>query len=299
MGGSALARSAPARSLDHPTSAEPIRWWARCLLRRQREATRVTKRSGDTVGKRRRRIETAEFRANDSVLHAEKRRSGAHVRRAACVGLLVHPGSQVGLLARVLERAGTWTCELADSSSPPGEPPDWDALLVDASVTTAPARVAEHFGTSAAVVAVIREPADLLTLWHEIEGTDAFVYQTADAAELLLRVWQAIGAHERQHVIRAGRVHVDLLRHAVSVGDFSAELTSGEALVLGCLARTSGRWWNSVDLVGELGTAHQTSDSIWQYVHHLRTKLGPWQAVIESSRSCGYRLNPCAKPSGE
>jgi DNA-binding response OmpR family regulator len=170
-------------------------------------------------------------------------------------------------------------------------------VLVDASRAAAPERVAEHFGTSAPVIAVVKQSTDLLTWWRELEDADAFVYETVDPAELIVRIAKTMNAHERGHVIRAGRVRVDLLRHTVSVAGFSTELTSGEALVLGVLAHASGRWWHAVDLIDELGSVHQTSDTVWQHVHRLRVKLGPWQAVLETSRARGYRLNPCAAPA--
>lgn len=160
-----------------------------------------------------------------------------------------------------------------------------------------PSSVADHFGTSAAIVAVASKATDLLARWCEFEGADGLVYEAVDPAELLIRVGSAIQSRERGHVIRAGRVRVDLLRHFARIGDFSAELTSGEALILGCLASTSGAWWQATGLVDQLRAVHQTSDSIWQFVHRLRAKLGAWRTVIETSRTRGYRLNPCAKPA--
>jgi len=212
-----------------------------------------------------------------------------------CIAILCDPDSEVALLARLFEREGLWKCELVTASlDVPPEPPSWDALLADLSTGVSPREAAARLGTSAPALAVVGSDTERSRYRRELELADGYVMKTLDPLELLIRVRAAVGAHRRRHLFRAGLVELDVLRRRVRVAeDPWIELTSREAHVLGCLAEKAGRWWSSSELLGELGAVHQTNDPVRQYILRLRSKLGRHCVVIQSSRTLGYRMNPC------
>jgi DNA-binding winged helix-turn-helix (wHTH) protein len=216
-----------------------------------------------------------------------------HGEKALRIGLLCDP--ECPLPSQALERAGTWTCDVVRMGAEPlSEPPDWDALLMDASTGLSPRQAAAHFGISAPVIAVVRSSADALDRSTEHDGAHALLEVSASSAQVLLTVRIAVNAHREAHRVSAGQVLVDLLQNTLHVGKLSVSLTAGEASVVGCLARTAGRWWSSKELLRELGTVHETSSPVWQHVGRVRTKLGKLETIIESNQALGYRLNPCA-----
>jgi DNA-binding response OmpR family regulator len=218
--------------------------------------------------------------------------------RPLTVGLLGSAETELGLLARVLDRAGQWRCAIAGAvAAAPREPPDWDVVLVERAFPMAPREASECFGVSGPVIMVVADSQELIARMKDVDEADAFVTETVDPLELLVRVRSALIAHRKRHVVRAGVVHFDTLQHVVAVRDQSFPLTSGESIIFGCLARAAGRWWRAAELLEGLGVAHQTCDPVWQHISRIRQKLGALELVIESSHSLGYRLNPCAAPS--
>jgi DNA-binding winged helix-turn-helix (wHTH) protein len=225
-------------------------------------------------------------------MHVGKFERGEQLPR---IGLLCEPGCNFLLLADGLERAGRWKCDATRfGSEPPREPPAWDALLMDASSGLSPRQAVAYFGISAPVIAIVRNSAEMLERSDDLDGANAFVEGNPSAAHVLLTVRTAMSAHGEAHRIRAGLVQVDLLQNALHVGEVSVSLTAGEARVIGCLARTAGRWRSSKELLRELGTVHETSSPVWQHVARVRSKLGPLKPIIESTQALGYRVNPCA-----
>jgi hypothetical protein len=222
-------------------------------------------------------------------------RESGYGERPLRIGLLCDREWAFPLLSTGLEQVTAWTYDLVRIGvAPPREPPNWDALLIDASAGLSPRRAVAYFGISAPVVVFVRNSAEILDGSDELDGAQAFVEADASPVRILLTVRTAMSAYRQAHRIRAGAVQVDLLQNALCVGELSVALTAGEARVVGCLARRAGHWCSSKELLRELGTTHETNSPVWQHVGRLRAKLGSLDRIIESNQSLGYRLNPCA-----
>jgi two-component system, OmpR family, response regulator len=97
---------------------------------------------------------------------------------------------------------------------------------------------------------------------------------------------------DESHVVRAGRLALDLARHVARYGDCETELTAREFALLHHLVRHPGEVVSRERLLSEVWGFHfdPCSNVVDVCVRRLRKKLGP-RGPIETVRHAGYRLS--------
>jgi two-component system phosphate regulon response regulator PhoB len=127
-------------------------------------------------------------------------------------------------------------------------------------------------------------------------GADDYVTKPFSPRELVLRVKAILrrkeAPDEREKIIQAGDLLVDMDRHQVSVKKNPISLTSTEFKLLVELVTNKGR----------VQTRERLLDKVWGYtyegyartvdthIRRLREKLGPLGNMIETIRGVGYRF---------
>jgi DNA-binding response OmpR family regulator len=96
---------------------------------------------------------------------------------------------------------------------------------------------------------------------------------------------------ENEHVLRAGRIVLDLARREARVGEITAQLSDREFRVLHHLAEHAGEVISRERLLSEVWGYHfdPGSNVVDVCIRRLRKKLGT-EAPIETIRHAGYRL---------
>ena len=126
-------------------------------------------------------------------------------------------------------------------------------------------------------------------------GAADYVSKPFALDELLarIRVHLRKSSGESDHVLRAGRVVLDLARREARVGPAVAQLSDREFRVLHHLAEHAGEVISRERLLSEVWGYHfdPGSNVVDVCIRRLRQKLGAG-APIETVRHAGYRLTP-------
>jgi DNA-binding response OmpR family regulator len=143
-------------------------------------------------------------------------------------------------------------------------------------------------------VLVLSARHDLPTKLRSFElGAVDYVSKPFSLEELLarVRVWLSRGRPQRsEHVIRVGRLELDLARREARVGDSVAQLADREFRVLQFLMMNVGQVISRQRLLSEVWgyDFDPRSNVVDVCIRRLRQRLGP-DAPIETVRNAGYR----------
>ena len=143
-------------------------------------------------------------------------------------------------------------------------------------------------------VLVLSARHDLPTKLRSFElGAVDYVSKPFSLEELLarVRVWLSRGRPQRsEHVIRVGRLELDLARREARVGDTVAQLADREFRVLQFLMMNVGQVISRQRLLSEVWgyDFDPRSNVVDVCIRRLRQRLGP-EAPIETVRNAGYR----------
>jgi DNA-binding response OmpR family regulator len=129
-------------------------------------------------------------------------------------------------------------------------------------------------------------------------GADDYILKPFSTRELVLRV-QAIlrRTGQSQAEINSGQLHIDLLKHIVTLDGHSVDLTVLEFRLLACLAKNAGRVLSTKELlknVWKLENWEGGREMIKVVIHRLRQKLEPDPEAarfIRTVRGVGYQFN--------
>jgi DNA-binding response OmpR family regulator len=129
-------------------------------------------------------------------------------------------------------------------------------------------------------------------------GADDYILKPFSTRELVLRV-QAIlrRTGQSQVEINSGQLHIDLLKHKVTLDGCPVDLTMLEFRLLACLAKNAGRVLSTQELlkkVWELENWEGGREMIKVVIHRLRQKLEPDPEAahfIRTVRGVGYQFN--------
>ena len=145
-------------------------------------------------------------------------------------------------------------------------------------------------------VLVLSARGDLRTKLKGFElGATDYVSKPFALDELLARVRvqlrRTVPADEDEHVLRAGRVVLDLARRQARVGDLVTDLSDREFRLLHHLLLHAGEVISRERLLADVwGYDFDPGSNVVDVcVRRLRQKLGP-DAAIETVRNAGYRL---------
>ena len=141
------------------------------------------------------------------------------------------------------------------------------------------------------------------------EGANDFVTKPFSMPELLARVRVAIRLYDRTpaevtaEIFQVGRIHIDLARHTVAIGNEHIDLTPKEFAMLAALARDPGRVFTHRTLLHEVwGPGYDSENHYLRvYASQIRKKLGPTEAaMLVTEPGVGYRLTePEPEPEPE
>jgi DNA-binding response OmpR family regulator len=144
-------------------------------------------------------------------------------------------------------------------------------------------------------VLILSARSDLQTKLRGFElGATDYVAKPFALDELLARVRvQLRVAHpvEDEHLLRAGRVALDLARRQARIGELVTDLSDREFRVLHLMLLHAGEVVSRERLLADVwGYAFDPGSNVVDVcVRRLRQKLGP-EAPIETVRNAGYRL---------
>lgn len=108
--------------------------------------------------------------------------------------------------------------------------------------------------------------------------------------ELVARIRARLRAADPETVVRRGGIALDVVNHAVDVGDGPIRLSHREFALLGRLAQRAGQVCSREELLTDVwGLAHDSGANVVDVcVRRLRVKIGSDR--IETVRNGGYRL---------
>ncbi len=144
-------------------------------------------------------------------------------------------------------------------------------------------------------VLILSARSDLQTKLRGFElGATDYVAKPFALDELLARVRVQLRiAHpvEDEHLLRAGRVALDLARRQARIGELVTDLSDREFRVLHLMLLHAGEVVSRERLLADVwGYAFDPGSNVVDVcVRRLRQKLGP-EAPIETVRNAGYRL---------
>lgn len=145
-------------------------------------------------------------------------------------------------------------------------------------------------------VLILSARADLPTKLRGFElGASDYLSKPFSFDEFLARVRVQLRAHrphEREKVVRAGTLELDLARREVRLAGVAKELTGREFLLLQHLLLHAGDVISRESLLSEVWGYHfdPRSNVVDVCIRRIRKKLGP-SAPIETVRHAGYRLS--------
>ncbi len=144
-------------------------------------------------------------------------------------------------------------------------------------------------------VLILSARSDLQTKLRGFElGATDYVAKPFALDELLARVrvqLRAVRPIEDEHLLRAGRVALDLARRQARIGELVTDLSDREFRVLHLMLLHAGEVVSRERLLADVwGYAFDPGSNVVDVcVRRLRQKLGP-EAPIETVRNAGYRL---------
>jgi DNA-binding response OmpR family regulator len=144
-------------------------------------------------------------------------------------------------------------------------------------------------------VLILSARSDLQTKLRGFElGATDYVAKPFALDELLARVRVQLRATrpiEDEHLLRAGRVALDLARRQARIGELVTDLSDREFRVLHLMLLHAGEVVSRERLLADVwGYAFDPGSNVVDVcVRRLRQKLGP-EAPIETVRNAGYRL---------
>jgi DNA-binding response OmpR family regulator len=144
-------------------------------------------------------------------------------------------------------------------------------------------------------VLVLSARSDLQTKLRGFElGATDYVAKPFALDELLARVRVQLRAArpiDDEHLLRAGRVALDLARRQARIGELVTDLSDREFRVLHLMLLHAGEVVSRERLLADVwGYAFDPGSNVVDVcVRRLRQKLGP-EAPIETVRNAGYRL---------
>lgn len=132
-------------------------------------------------------------------------------------------------------------------------------------------------------------------LGFELGATD-YVTKPFSPREVVLRVKAILnreGHSPSDYKVRAGNIHVDVLRHSVHVADKAVHLTAVEFKLLTKLMESAGQVLERDRLLSCVWGYEGPVDTrtVDTHIRRLRAKLGSSRDMIECVRGFGYRLN--------
>lgn len=176
---------------------------------------------------------------------------------------------------------------------------DWDLVVLDLLLPgLSGLRVLQelHRERPQLPVVILSARGDLRTKLKGFEfGATDYVAKPFSLDELLARVRvqlrRTVPVDEDDHVLRGGRVVLDLARRQARVGDAVTDLSDREFRLLHHLLLHTGEVISRERLLAEVwGYAFDPGSNVVDVcVRRLRRKLGP-DAPIETVRHAGYRL---------
>jgi DNA-binding response OmpR family regulator len=144
-------------------------------------------------------------------------------------------------------------------------------------------------------VLILSARSDLQTKLRGFElGATDYVAKPFALDELLARVRVQLRASrppEDEHLVRAGRIALDLARRQARVGELVTDLSDREFRLLHHMLVHAGEIVSRERLLAEVwGYGFDPGSNVVDVcVRRLRKKLGP-EAPIETVRNAGYRL---------
>src|SRR6201987_163726 len=144
-------------------------------------------------------------------------------------------------------------------------------------------------------VVILSARGDVQTKLRGFElGATDYVAKPFSLDELLARIrvrLRGAGGFANEHVLRGGRVVLDIARRQARVGERSADLSDREFRLLHHLLLHAGEVVSRERLLAEVwGYDFDPGSNVVEVcVRRLRQKLGP-DAAIETVRHAGYRL---------
>jgi DNA-binding response OmpR family regulator len=143
-------------------------------------------------------------------------------------------------------------------------------------------------------VLILSARSDLQTKLRGFElGATDYVAKPFALDELLarVRVQLRVSAPEDEHLVRAGRIALDLARRQARVGELVTDLSDREFRLLHHMLVHAGEVVSRERLLAEVwGYGFDPGSNVVDVcVRRLRKKLGP-EAPIETVRNAGYRL---------
>ncbi|HVS86568.1 MAG TPA: response regulator transcription factor [Gaiellaceae bacterium] len=175
---------------------------------------------------------------------------------------------------------------------------DWDLVVLDLllpGLNGLQVLRELHRAHPALPVVILSARDDVRTKLHGFElGASDYVPKPFSLDELLARIRVQLrgkAVFGDEHMLRAGRIVLDLARREVRVGELVAELSDREFRLLHHLLLHVGQVISRERLLAEVwGYDFDPGSNVVEVcVRRLRQKLGP-EAPIETVRHAGYRL---------